>query len=60
VVENPRVVGAEEALDLLPELLRPLLRFVSLPGFLLLDRTERPAICSRRSRRRRASREIGG
>ena len=49
-VENPRVVDAEEAMDLVPALLRPLLRLVSLPGFLLLDRAERPAIRSRRKR----------
>jgi deazaflavin-dependent oxidoreductase (nitroreductase family) len=42
-VENPRVVGAKEALELVPELLRPLLRLLNLPGFLLLDRAERPA-----------------
>jgi deazaflavin-dependent oxidoreductase (nitroreductase family) len=42
-VENPRVLDAEEAMELVPELLRPLLRLASLPGFLVLDRSERPA-----------------
>ena len=54
-VKNPRVVDAEEAMDLVPALLRPLLRLVSLPGFLLLDRAERPGIRSRRSRRERGA-----
>lgn len=39
-VENPRVVGVETALELVPELLGPLLRLLDLPGFLLLDRVE--------------------
>ena len=42
-VENPRVADAKDALELVPELLRPLLRLLNLPGFLLLDRAERPA-----------------
>ena len=42
-VENPRVADAKHALELVPELLRPLLRLLNLPGFLLLDRAERPA-----------------
>jgi deazaflavin-dependent oxidoreductase (nitroreductase family) len=37
-VENPRVVDAEEAADAVPEALKPLLRRLPLPGFLLLDR----------------------
>jgi deazaflavin-dependent oxidoreductase (nitroreductase family) len=53
-IENPRVVNAAEAMELLPELLRPLLRLLSLPGFLLLDRAERPA---RPPTKRRAARE---
>jgi len=40
-VENPRVLDAEEAMELVPELLRPPLRLLSLPGFLVLDRAER-------------------
>ena len=52
-VDNPRVVDAEDAMDLVPELLRPLLRSLSLPGFLLLDRAERPA---RPTARKRAAR----
>ena len=39
-VENPRVVDAEEAVALVPALLQPVLRLLSLPGFLLLDRVE--------------------
>ena len=39
-VENPRVVDAETALELVPELLRPVVRLLDLPGFLLLDRAE--------------------
>lgn len=39
-VGNPRVVDAEEALPLVPASLHPVLRFASLPGFLLLDRVE--------------------
>jgi deazaflavin-dependent oxidoreductase (nitroreductase family) len=42
-VENPRVLDTEEAMELVPELLRPLLRLMGLPGFLALDRSERPA-----------------
>jgi deazaflavin-dependent oxidoreductase (nitroreductase family) len=37
-VANPRVVDAEAALELVPDLLGPLLRGLDLPGFLLLDR----------------------
>jgi deazaflavin-dependent oxidoreductase (nitroreductase family) len=40
-VANPRVVTAEEGLAVAPAVLRPLLRLLSLPGFLLLDRAER-------------------
>jgi deazaflavin-dependent oxidoreductase (nitroreductase family) len=39
-VEHPRVVDAEEAMALVPASLQPLLRLLSLPGFLLLDRVE--------------------
>jgi deazaflavin-dependent oxidoreductase (nitroreductase family) len=39
-VENPRIVDTEEALALLPALVQPALRLLSLPGFLLLDRVE--------------------
>jgi deazaflavin-dependent oxidoreductase (nitroreductase family) len=39
-VENPRVVDTEEAMPLVPTLLQPALRLLSLPGFLLLDRVE--------------------
>jgi hypothetical protein len=38
LVKNPRIVSAEEAMALVPALLRPVLRLLSLPGFLLLDR----------------------
>jgi deazaflavin-dependent oxidoreductase (nitroreductase family) len=37
-LSNPRIVEGEEALPLLPALLRPGLRLASLPGYLLLDR----------------------
>jgi deazaflavin-dependent oxidoreductase (nitroreductase family) len=40
-VENPRVLDAEDAMDLVLEPLRPVLRLLNLPGFLLLDRAER-------------------
>jgi deazaflavin-dependent oxidoreductase (nitroreductase family) len=39
-VENPRVVDAGAARELVPDLLGPLLRLLDLPGFLLLDRVE--------------------
>lgn len=39
-VENPRVIGTDAALDLVPGLLGPLLRGLDLPGFVLLDRVE--------------------
>jgi deazaflavin-dependent oxidoreductase (nitroreductase family) len=37
-VANPRIVSAEEALPRLPAILRPGLRLLGLPGFLLVDR----------------------
>jgi deazaflavin-dependent oxidoreductase (nitroreductase family) len=40
-VENPRIVDAKEAMALVPALLQPVIRWLSLPGFLLLDRVER-------------------
>jgi deazaflavin-dependent oxidoreductase (nitroreductase family) len=42
-VENPRVVDAEAAGDVVPDLLKPLLRGLGLPGYLLLDRADRNA-----------------
>jgi deazaflavin-dependent oxidoreductase (nitroreductase family) len=42
-VENPRVLRGEEAMELVARPLRPLLRLASLPGFLVLDRSEHPA-----------------
>jgi deazaflavin-dependent oxidoreductase (nitroreductase family) len=39
-VENPRVIDAEAALELVPGILGPLLRLLGLPGFVLLDRGE--------------------
>ena len=53
-VENPRVVDVTEAMELVPELLRPLLRLLNLPGFLLLDRAEPPARPPARKRTARA------
>jgi len=35
---NPRIVDPDTALPLLPALLRPVLRLLDLPGYLLLDR----------------------
>lgn len=40
-VENPRVIGTEAALDLVPGVLGPLVRLLDLPGFVLLDRVAR-------------------
>ncbi|MCI0839357.1 MAG: nitroreductase family deazaflavin-dependent oxidoreductase [Chloroflexi bacterium] len=37
-VENPRIVDAETALPLLPRLLRPGLKLLDLPGYLIADR----------------------
>jgi deazaflavin-dependent oxidoreductase (nitroreductase family) len=37
-VVNPRIVAADEALALLPALLRPGLRLLGLPGFMLVER----------------------
>lgn len=37
-VENPRIVDVEEAMALVPSPLRPVLRLLGLPGFLLFDR----------------------
>ena len=39
-VENPRIVDADEAMTLVPAVLHPVIRALSLPGFLLLDRAE--------------------
>jgi deazaflavin-dependent oxidoreductase (nitroreductase family) len=37
-VENPRIVSADEGLPLLPAILRPGLRLLGLPGFLVVER----------------------
>jgi deazaflavin-dependent oxidoreductase (nitroreductase family) len=37
-IRNPHVADADEALPLLPALLRPALRAANLPGYLLLER----------------------
>ena len=39
-VSNPRIVGADVALPLLPAALRTALRAANLPGYLVVDRTE--------------------
>lgn len=39
-VENPRIVDAQTALPLLPLLLRPGLRLLNLPGYLIADRVD--------------------
>jgi deazaflavin-dependent oxidoreductase (nitroreductase family) len=54
-VVNPRIVSADEALPLLPMVLRPGLRLLGLPGFLIVDRAKtraRPHGRRRPSRRR--------
>jgi len=48
-IENPRIVDAETALPLLPFFMRPGLRLLALPGYLIADRGEPRA--SRTSRR---------
>jgi deazaflavin-dependent oxidoreductase (nitroreductase family) len=40
-VEDPRIVSAEEGLPLLPAILRPGLRLLGLPGFLVVERRAR-------------------
>jgi deazaflavin-dependent oxidoreductase (nitroreductase family) len=53
-VRNPRIVGSEAALSLLPGPLRPGLRMLALPGYLLVDHAPRSAkrkAGPRRSRR---------
>ncbi len=40
-VENPRIVDAETALPLLPFFMRPGLRLLNLPGYLIADRVRR-------------------
>jgi deazaflavin-dependent oxidoreductase (nitroreductase family) len=55
-VANPRVVSADEALPLLPALLRPGLRLLGLPGFLVV---ERRAARTQAKHRRRPSRRRG-
>jgi deazaflavin-dependent oxidoreductase (nitroreductase family) len=44
-VGNPRVVGTDAGVPLLPALMQPALRLAALPGYLLLDRerARRPA-----------------
>ena len=37
-VSNPRIVSADEALPLLPAILRPGLRLLGLPGFMVVER----------------------
>jgi deazaflavin-dependent oxidoreductase (nitroreductase family) len=48
-VTSPRIVTADEALPLLPAILRPGLRLLGLPGFLLV---ERRVVARARTRRR--------
>jgi deazaflavin-dependent oxidoreductase (nitroreductase family) len=52
-VANPRIVSADEALPLLPALLRPGVRLLGLPGFLVVERRARRQ--ARRSSRPRRS-----
>jgi hypothetical protein len=54
-VVNPRIVCAEEALSLLPAILRPGVRLLGLPGSLVVER----AVVARAhaQRRRRPSRQ---
>lgn len=53
-VTNPRIVGADAAVPLLPGPLRPGLRMASLPGYLLVDRATRGA-----GRRKSTKRPVG-
>jgi deazaflavin-dependent oxidoreductase (nitroreductase family) len=53
-VRNPRIVGGDAALPLLPAPLRPGLRMASLPGYLLVDRAA-SAARRRKSRKRPVS-----
>ena len=56
-VTNPRIVSADEALPLLPAILRPGLRLFGLPGFLVVER--RVVTLAQTRRRRRTSRKRG-
>jgi deazaflavin-dependent oxidoreductase (nitroreductase family) len=51
-VAHPRIVSADEALPLLPALLRPALRLLALPGFLVV---ERRAVARKQAHRPRRS-----
>jgi deazaflavin-dependent oxidoreductase (nitroreductase family) len=53
-VANPRIVSADEGLPLMPALLRPGLRLLGLPGFLVVER--RVVTGAQARRRRRPSR----
>jgi deazaflavin-dependent oxidoreductase (nitroreductase family) len=57
-VANPRIVSADEALPLLPALLRPGVRLLGLPGFVLVER--RPGTRKQGRGRRRAARPHRG
>jgi deazaflavin-dependent oxidoreductase (nitroreductase family) len=50
---NPRIVSADEALPLLPAALRPGLRLLRLPGFLVAERVPTRGARRRSQRRRR-------
>jgi len=56
-VAHPRIVSANEALPLLPAILRPGLRLLGLPGFLVVER--RVVTRAQTQRRRRPSRRRG-
>lgn len=53
-VRNPRIIGAEAAVRLLPAPLRPGLRLASLPGYLLVD------LAPSRAGRRKTQKRPGG
>ena len=53
-VTNPRIVSADEALPLLPAILRPGVRLLGLPGFLVVER--RVGTLAQKQGRRRPSR----
>jgi deazaflavin-dependent oxidoreductase (nitroreductase family) len=53
-VANPRIVSADEGLPLVPAILRPGIRLLGLPGFLLVER--RVVARAQLQRRRRSSR----
>lgn len=50
-VANPRIVSADEALPLLPAILRPGVRLLGLPGFMVVERRVLARMPTKRRRR---------